>query len=71
MTNDYERLDFISQKYRGIRKVDLCPMNTMYSCIICKKFAICGRIGGACPEHKPMSEEEFAQQYDFKEIVNE
>lgn len=59
-------------KYRGLREADLCPMNPEYSCVLCKKLNLkhktrdqCGRIGGACPDHEPITEEEFARRYEF------
>lgn len=71
--------DWLLEKYRGLRRVDLCEMNTCYSCIICKKYYnnTCESLRAFssnfspeerrrnCPNHEKISEEEFAKVYDF------
>jgi len=61
-----EQYEQLSQKYRGLRKEDLEELNPSYSCVLCKKFAVCGRIGRACFEAEPMTEEQFSLTYNFE-----
>ena len=60
--NQFEKL---SQKYRGLQKKDLERLNPSYSCVICQKFKECGKIGKACENAIPASEEEFSSTYEF------
>ena len=55
----------LMEKYRGLMLEDLEAMNPEYSCVICAKFLKCGKKGCACENHKQISEEQFAEWYDF------
>ncbi len=54
-------------KYRGLKKEDLCEMNPWYSCMICgnKKCKNHNKPKCSCPRHIAATEEEFAMYYNF------
>jgi hypothetical protein len=72
MKHNKEVIQELLDKYRGLRKEDLCQINPEYSCVICEKYysedndCQYASIGGACMDHEKLDIDTFAAKYNFK-----
>ena len=60
-------IEFLLEKYKGLRIKDFQQGNESYSCVICgdKECEKVGVLSSACERHQAVSIEEFVARYDF------
>lgn len=66
---DRKLIQYLKNKYRGLREEDLHQGNPEYSCCICgnENCEYIGDISHCCPDSIPATEEQFSFRYNFLE----